>query len=804
MTLPPPPPRPLAGTLLLAGMGYATVLPDLDFETYSEAGFVWAPDKRKWTCLPNAPQGKKGLHVVGAAVYAAHPTTEVLTLAYDLKDGGARRRWRQGLPYPVDLFDHIARGGLLEAWNVVFERWIWELVCVKRMGWPEVHPRQWRCAMAKARSYQLPGGLDHAGKVLQLEVQKDADGKRLLDKFSIPRNPTAKDPRTRVLPIWTAEQMDALALQYATDEVPDFDAKKWEKAHARWLAVLQADRADTQALADYNETDIESEAEASGRVPDLLPVELAYWQDDQAINHRGVAIDVEGMHSCVSIIEQALERYNTEFHLLTGIDAASKLQQLLGWLHARGVHLDGLDEEQVDAALKRDLPPEARRALEIRAAVGRASVKKVFAIRNRLTASGRLHDLYLWAGARTGRPTGSGPQATNLPKAGPPVVLCKHCGHHHRPDSVLCPWCSFPCPPGAEVLEWSPEAAEDALAVLHSRSLDFVELVMGDAMATVAGVLRGLFIAARGRRLISSDFTAIEGVVIACLAGEQWRIDAYAQGSPMYLLSAERMFGVPVAEMVAYAKAHGHHHPLRQKGKGGELGLGFGGWIMALRQFGVDGTDDELKDTVLKWRDASPALVHFWGGQFKRVIEYGRTVLKPHKHGLEGMAVLAVQNPGTEYPVDRLDGTPSGISYVCRGGTLYCKLLSGRSIAYHRVRLDPSPESWRGLSLSFEGWNTNPKNGPPGWIRMNTYGGRQAENVVQATARDIQMHAIRTLEDDSYPIVMHTYDEVIGEMPEGEGSVQEVESKMAELPHWAAGWPIKAAGGWSGPRYCKA
>ena len=130
---------------------------------------------------------------------------------------------------------------------------------------------------------------------------------------------------------------------------------------------------------------------------------------------------------------------------------------------------------------------------------------------------------------------------------------------------------------------------------------------------------------------------------------------------------------------------------------------------------------------------------------------------------------------------------------------------SGTFITYHRPRLEQSKKSWRGLSLSFEGWNTNPKSGPLGWVRMNTYSGKLAENVTQKAARDIQMNAIRNCErDGAYPIVMHTYDELVAEVPKGRGSVEELEARMTDVPPWAKGWPIKAAGGWRDGRYQKA
>jgi DNA polymerase len=314
--------------------------------------------------------------------------------------------------------------------------------------------------------------------------------------------------------------------------------------------------------------------------------------------------------------------------------------------------------------------------------------------------------------------------------------------------------------------------------------------------------------------LISSDFTAIEGVVIACLAGEQWRIDAFAADAPMYLLSASRMFGVPLDDMVAYAKANGQHHPLRQKGKIAELAFGFGGWINAWRAFGGPGEDDEVKDNILAWRKASPNIVWLWGGQRKGpadsirvdagLLRYAdRWDKTPEYFGLEGAAVQAVLMPGNEYPVRRMDGSHTGISYLTRNNVLYCRVPSGGLITYHRPRVVQSQQDWRGMSLSFEGYNTNPKNGPVGWISMNTYSGKLAENVVQRCARDIQMAAIRRCEAGGYPVVMHTYDEIVAEVPAGTGSVEELERLMTTPLPWTAGWPIKAAGGWRGKRYRK-
>ena len=144
-----------------------------------------------------------------------------------------------------------------------------------------------------------------------------------------------------------------------------------------------------------------------------------------------------------------------------------------------------------------------------------------------------------------------------------------------------------------------------------------------------------------------------------------------------------------------------------------------------------------------------------------------------------------------------------GITYTVRGDALYCQLLSGRYLTYHRPRLGDSTRRIGEKTISFEGWNTNPKYGPIGWVRMETYGAKLTENIVQATARDIQVYGLLALERAGYPIVLHVYDEDVAEVREGEGSIEEFERIMSTMPAWASGWPIKASGGWRGKRYRK-
>lgn len=808
--------------MIPAGMGSASVLADMDFETYSEAGYVWNDDAQKWDALPGAPSGsaRYGLGCVGAAVYSESPTCEVLSFAYDLKDGAGPRLWRPGLPDPRDLFDYIAAGGLVEAWNAPFERWIWYNVCMPRYRWPVLPLRQMRCAMAKARAFALPGALAKAGEVLRLVNQKDAEGARLLKKFSMPRKPTKSDPRRRIPPAFSpaSRKMFELA-QLFTPGSPDPDGYLIrnpatggyfnEDANAAWLEWNRAEHDDTNALFRYNVGDIVTEAEASSRCPDLTGEELEFWLCDFEMNARGVHIDLPGVENCIVIVEAALELYNAELCALTGgaVERASEIEKLKGWLGAWGVHTASLDEDALDALLSNPdpfaVPAPARRALELRRAVGSASVKKVYSMRNQVTAAGRLHDLFQYHAARTGRVTGSGPQPTNLPREGPPVVKCV-CGKYHGMHVNACPWCGLPTAPCRAPDDWCIEAAEDALSIIAHRSLALVEYFFGPALETVSGCLRCLFTADDEHEFICSDFNSIEAVCQAMISGEQWRIDVFRTHGKIYEMGAAKISGVPFEEILDYKKRTGKHHPLRQTiGKISELASGYQGWINSWKAFGADeaGLDDEqIKQGILAWRAASPAIVEIWGGQWRR----SWAGMIPEMYGIEGAAVSAVLHPGRRFEVFRLDTTPAGIAFEMRGDALYLELPSGRFLTYHRPRLESQERfgitSW---ALSFEGYNTNPNNGPVGWIRMRTWGGRLFENICQAVARDVLRHAIVNLERAGYYVVMQVYDEIISEVVKGVGSLEEFERIMQTMPAWAKDWPIRASGGWRGKRYRK-
>ncbi len=756
---------------LKVGRFFSTVLPDIDFETFSAAGFHWDAARGKW----NAPRGatKKGLFAVGSAVYTQHPTADILSCSYNLKNGTGPKRWLPGMPLPLDLFQYLLsfdafavpsydQRGVIEAHNAMFEVRVCLAILAKKHGWPVFELRQFRCSAAKARAHALPGALGNLGEVLGVANAKDKGGKRLLDKFSIPQTPSKKQPKVRILP----------------QDEPD----------------------EAELLYKYNDQDIVAESEVSAVIPDLPPDELEYWLCDQEINYRGVQCDVAAVHNCILIMDQAFDKYDAELAELTGglAVAGSETARIKDWAFSHfGVSLPNMTADTIDDALEMgdDLPNPVRRALEIRQLTGSASVKKIYAMARQATADGRLCDMAIYHGARTGRDNGDGVQPLNMPKAGPDLVWCQSTRLPYGQHATSCPHCAaVECRISAtakneRLTSWNAEAVEFALATISTGILEIVEFFFGDALLLISGCARGLFIARDGYELMGVDYSSIEAVAAACLSGEQWRIDAFTAKQCIYLASASQITG---KSLEWYAANGGKKHPDRQKiGKPAELGLGFGGWIGAWRQFDKTDTftDDEVKENIIKWRAKSPAIVEMWGGQCRGM------PWRPQYfelYGLEGAAIAAVQNPGKEFSY-------RGIAYFVECGRLYCRLLSGRHLTYHNPRLAPHPK-WDGhVVIKFQGWNTNPKKGALGWIWMEVYGGLLFENVVQATARDIMAHGVKRMEREGMPVVLRVHDEVVTETPIGSRSEAEQLKYMLDLPDWCKWWPV-GANGWGEPK----
>ncbi len=705
----------LYGQQYPAGIGVSTVLAGGDYETYSEAGYRFHPEQGKFGKWKIAKKNvKSGLSVVGAWEYSRHESTDVTTFVYDLKDGRSKRLWYPGLLNPQDLFDHIARGGLFEAYNSFFEWCIWNNVCRRRYGWPTLPLEQTRDVQAKSSSWTIPGSLGLVGEALNTTVQKDETGKTVMRKVSKPRTPTIKDKRQR----------------YTRANAPEE------------FAILDA----------YCVDDVGTEDCVSLACADLSPFELEVWKLDQQVNARGIAVNRDDIAACISIIEQAEVKYNAEICHITGgvVATADKAPALKKWLRTQGIATDTIEKEWIAQFLERPAgTPVVRRALEIRQILGSKSVQKAYALMHRIGEDGRVRDIIKYCGAgRTWRFAGVGPQPQNLPATGPPVKRCADCKAYRGAHLWFCPQCW-----GVNVTldaDWDYEAAEECLKSIRTRDLATVETLWGDPLTSVSGCLRSLFVAAEECELICSDYSGIEAVVLAMISGEEWRIEVFRTHGKIYEAGLSKIINIPLQEILDYKERTGNHHPDRKGlGKIPELASGYGGsvgaWRRAFKKAGLPDdfmTDEKILENVQKWRKASPAVVRFW-------------------YAIQRAAVNAVENPGRSFEYSSKYAT---IRFQVWGDVLYCHLPSGRAIPYHSPEISHGYHNGRATkTLSYMGIVGSGEN--KHWARIETFHGGLTENICQAISRDVFVAALLRLQAAGYPIVLHVHDEWCRDWP---------------------------------------
>lgn len=293
----------------------------------------------------------------------------------------------------------------------------------------------------------------------------------------------------------------------------------------------------------------------------------------------------------------------------------------------------------------------------------------------------------------------------------------------------------------------------DARALVRSGDFDAVSLLYEDVPDTLSQLIRTAFIPREGTQFLVADFSAIEARVIAWFAGEEWRQKVFAKGGDIYCASASQMFKVPVEK-------HGINGHLRQKGKIAELALGYGGSVGALKAMGAIDmglTENELPTLVDAWRQSNPRIVQFWWAVDRAVTE-----------------AVKYKHTTTEY----------GLTFSCRSGMLFITLPSGRNLAYVKPKLGTN--KFGGTCITYEGIGPTKK-----WERLDSYGPKFVENIVQATSRDILLYAMRTLRNCS--IVMHIHDEVVIEA-DPRMSLDAVCEQMGRTPPWAKGLLLRADG----------
>lgn len=687
------------------------------------------------------------LRKTGAYRYFEDDTADVLCAAYALGDGEVQT-WVRGDPAPEAFNEHVRNGGVVSAHNAQFEYWALLVILGPRYGWEVPAIEQLSDTMAFAAAMSIPQSLDGASKALGLDEKKDDAGKRLIRKFSVPRR-----------------------------------ARKGEVPGKLYWNEPADHPAEFQSFVDYCVQDVVVERAVKARLVPLSDYEQKVWEFNLRMNTRGVAVDLDLVRALLRITDAAKAKLDAEMARATDweITACSQVSALTAWLRDQGVDADKLNKNSIEEILEQDLPERARRAVELRKEAAKTSTAKLSAMATAASKDGRVRGVHAYHGASTGRWAGRLVQCQNMPR-------------------------------GTGTIK-NPEAA---VPHLLKGDADLVELLYGSPMSAASDCLRACLVASPDHRLLAADYSSIEGRVTAWVAGEQWKIDAFIandrkEGPGMYELAASGIFAVPVESI-------GKKSQERQVGKAAELGLGFGGGVMAFHAMasvygvtmdaayeplrgstapetweraieryeeccerGDTGTDLMTREawiasevTKVNWRAKHPATKALW-------------------RGLEDAAIEAVRNPGTVV-------TYGKVAYLVRKGFLWCRLPSGRCLAYGNPVIKDRKTPWGAMkpAVTALGVNSVTKR----WERSDLYGGLLTENVVQAIARDLMANGMLKAEAAGYPIVLTIHDEAVADVPNGHGDLAEFENLLCDLPGWAEGLPVVAEG-YSAQRYKK-
>lgn len=634
----------------------------------------------------------------GVYKYAESPDFEILLFGYAV-DGREVKvvDLAQGETLPEEILEALTDDSIIKwAFNANFER-----VCLSRyltdLGrsldpFHDRHPLSqecarflnpagWKCSMVWSAYMGLPLSLEGVGAVLNLDNQKMKEGRDLIRYFCVPCKETKTNGgRTRNLP------------RHAPD--------KWN------------------IFKSYNKRDVEVEMAIQERLQ-KYPVPDQVWEEyhqDQEINDRGIAIDLELARQAVAMDTKSRESLMAALKEKTGLENPNSVLQMLGWLEARGLKSDSLGKKQVKEMLKTAQEP-LRSVLQLRQKLAKSSVKKYQAMEMTACQDGRARGMFQFYGAnRTGRFAGRHIQLQNL------------------------------------VRNTIPDLSE-ARELVRQGNYEALELLYDSVPDVLSQLIRTAFVPREGMKFVVSDFSAIEARVISWMAGEKWKSAAFAAGKDIYCSTASQMFGVPVVK-------HGINGELRQKGKIAELACGYGGSVGALKAMGaldMGIPEEELSSLVQSWRSANPHIVDFWWQ-------------------VDGAVKTAIKQ--------RIPVWVNNIRFLCQSGMLFIELPSGRQLSYVKPRIGEN--KFGGESVTYEGIGATKK-----WERLESYGPKFVENIVQGTARDILCYAMQTLR--CCAIVGHVHDELIIEC-EKNVNVDAICEQMSRTPPWAEGLILRADG----------
>jgi DNA polymerase len=472
------------------------------------------------------------------------------------------------------------------------------------------------------------------------------------------------------------------------------------------------------AFQTYNKRDVETELAIQARLA-KFPVPDSVWEQysqDQEINDRGVQLDMTLVHNAIALDEQSKLQLTQKMRELTELNNPNSVAQMKNWLAENGMETDTLGKKAV-AELLKSAPGQLGEVLELRQQLAKSSIKKYQAMEAVACSDDRARGLFQFYGAnRTGRAAGRLIQCQNLPQ-------------NHMTD------------------------LEQARNLVRSGDITTLNLLYDNVPAVLSELIRTAFVPPNGRKFIVADFSSIEAVVLAWLAGEKWTLKAYAQKRDLYIENAEIMFGAPKGSIDKKS-------PMRQKSKIAVLACGYQGSVGALKAFGaleMGLKEEELKPLVDAWRAANPNIVRFWWDADKA-------------------AKAAIQQKTTT--------ETRGIRFSYQSDMLFITLPSGRKLSYVKPRIGTN--RFGSECVTYEGIGTTKK-----WERIESSPGKWVENITQAVARDILYHALSTFR--SSDVVMHIHDEIVIEADK-HISLEAVCEQMSQVPPWAKGLPLRADG----------
>lgn len=502
-------------------------------------------------------------------------------------------------------------------------------------------------------------------------------------------------------------------------------------------------------LYTYCKIDVLAEEQLDDSLPDLIPTEQEIWLLNQKLNWRGLRIDIPTVKKITAILESESKTRLKELDTLTMglVTKPGARKSILEFLALEGIELPDIKATTVDDVLKAGkLSPDMRRLLEIRKELSKTSTRKYQGFLVRADADEHVRDILLYHGASTGRDTGVGVQPHNFPRG---------------------------------VIKVDRDRPYAAVENVIECDVEMLKLLYGDSLPVLfSSILRNMILPDEGMELFVADFSKIEVAVLWWLAGNTEGLEILRQGKDPYIYQAAKNMNKTYEEIeLAVKNGETWAEDARQLGKAQILGCGFGmGWEKFLTdawdRYRLKLVEEESRAAVSNYREKNAAVPQLWK-------DYERAV------------IMAVE--------DNVTVEIGRCKFFTRKGFLCISLPSGRRLSYRNPEI-----IWReteyGPRKAIQFWAVNSKTKK--WGPERTWGGTLAENITQATARDLMMPAMVRLEKARYQALLMVHDEGLCQRKTGKGSVEEFRRIMCEAPKWGKDIPIDAKG-WKGPRYRK-